>query len=224
MCENSEKIVSGCVTFPWWIFLVFCYHLFFFTFPRNSSLSSLSVSGAMNAGVPAVFVSSASFPWNWSDTPKSAIYKYRTPGCQCIMLNTIVHIVWTNYRPQTKLQEGNVFSHVCQSVCPGKHVPICPLWTCSNTSTWGLPRTCSNLITCCPFIYCQAVSWSSNWKAFLLKIISYFDLNKLIILPPSIQLEFTLTWSSSLSSRLDGLISLWIIFWWCTAEKKHPLC
>ena len=60
-----------------------------------------------------------------------------------------------------------------------------------------------------------------NWKAFLLKIISYFDLNKLIILPPSIQLEFTLTWSSSLSSRLDGLISLWIIFWWCTAEEKQ---
>ena len=50
-------------------------------------------------------------------------------------------------------------------------------------------------------------------ECILVGIISFFDLNKVNILPPWIQINFTLTWSSSLSSRLDGLISLWIIFW-----------
>lgn len=43
----------------------------------------MSVSGAMKAGVPAVFVRVMSVPVNSLLTPKSAIYKIPTSWCNC---------------------------------------------------------------------------------------------------------------------------------------------
>ncbi|TNN64756.1 hypothetical protein EYF80_025062 [Liparis tanakae] len=46
------------------------------TFPLKLFRASESVSGAMNAGVPAVLDSIASLPSNWLLTPKSAIFTW----------------------------------------------------------------------------------------------------------------------------------------------------
>ena len=44
---------------------------------------------------------------------KSAVTKIQSP--------------WDNYRPQTKLQEGNVLAGACLSFCSGEGVPMWPL-------------------------------------------------------------------------------------------------
>ena len=121
--------------------------------------------------LPKIFLISWSFSENLTKSYVGAPLEGRRPLLQGILDPPLVSALpppdiavslMTNYRPQTKLQKGNVFTSVCQEYCPqsARHPP---------PGRHPLGRQPLKADTPTPF-QAESGRYTSYWKACLLLI------------------------------------------------------